>query len=207
MSDTFDGASLDPCWSVIHPEAVAVAVHDGALFLTLTQQALWFNASQGVLVHKTVTGDFKATSRVRARKTSDPNAAPNGFVHLGGLMARDPSGPPENYVFIVVGNDENDISVETKTTVDGGSAYEGPSWGASDVELRICRVGSVFHLLKRPFAGGGWAEAKAYMRPDLPATLQIGANIYSASAPDLTVSFEEIMFASVASEAECMTDG
>ncbi len=42
-------------------------------------------------------------------------------------MARDGTGSGENYVFIVVGNDGNGLSVETKTTVDSVSAWDGPS--------------------------------------------------------------------------------
>ncbi|MEZ4432245.1 MAG: hypothetical protein R3F65_07505 [bacterium] len=122
-------------------------------------------------------------------------------------MARDPVTPPEDYVFIVVGRDIDDLSVETKTTLAGRSAYTGPPWPSSDAALRICRLGDTFRLYKRPIDGGEWILADTFDRPDLPATLQVGAIAYTNSAmPDLTVAFEEIVFAPAAAEADCTED-
>lgn len=210
LSDTFDGNMLDPAWHVYRPEVLDIAVGSGALSLTLTQQALWFNNSRGPLVYKLVSGDFKVTAHIRARKNSSPQEAPASAVHLGGLMARDPAGEApgaaENYVFVVVGYDENDISVETKSTTNSVSQYVGPTWPSSDAELRLCRVGSTFRLYKRPISGGAFTLAQTYERPDLPGELQVGANIYSLNAPDLKVSFDEIVFEKASSEADCAAD-
>jgi hypothetical protein len=57
-SDRFDGRSLRRSWSILQPDLVETSVRRGALTLTLTGPALWFNASMGVLVYKPVTGDF-----------------------------------------------------------------------------------------------------------------------------------------------------
>lgn len=123
-------------------------------------------------------------------------------------MARNPAGPPENYVFIVVGNDENDLSVETKTTVNSASSYAGPSWPSGDAELRICRLGAAMHLYKREIGAASWTLATTYDRPDLPATLEVGPNVYAAaSPPDLVVTFEEVEFAGVCDLAGCAEDG
>ncbi|NUO53181.1 MAG: hypothetical protein HOV80_30405 [Polyangiaceae bacterium] len=123
-------------------------------------------------------------------------------------MARDPASDAgqENYVFIVVGFDENDVSVETKSTTNDMSDYIGPTWPGTDAELRLCRVGASFHLYKRAIGGTTWEEAMVYDRPDLGASLQVGPNIYSLAAPDLTVSFDEVTFARVASVADCTAD-
>lgn len=207
LSDSFDGSMLSSDWLVYRPEVLAINVSGGALSLHLTQQALWYNASRGPLVYKFVTGNFKVTSRVRVRKASNPAANPSNPVHLAGLMARNPqgemAGANENYVFVVAGFDENDLSVETKSTVDSVSAYEGPTWPSADAELRLCRIGNSFHLYKRMIGAATFTLAKTYDRPDLPAKLQVGANIYSASAPDLAASFDEVTFAEAASEADC----
>ncbi|NUO51275.1 MAG: hypothetical protein HOV80_20650, partial [Polyangiaceae bacterium] len=90
LSDTFDGSALDSSWTIFNEAAVDASVGESALSLELTQAALWFQASQGVLVHKTVTGDFRVTANVRAHKTSMPAEPPTNNIHLGGLMARDP---------------------------------------------------------------------------------------------------------------------
>jgi hypothetical protein len=207
LSDTFDGNSLSPEWLVFRPEVLDISVSASALSLRLTQQALWYNDSRGPLVYKFVAGNFKVTARVRVRKASNSAEPPSNTVHLGGLMARDPqgemAGAKENYVFIVTGFDENDLSVETKSTIDSMSMYEGPSWPSGDAELRLCRVGSMFYTYKRAIGGASFTLATSYDRPTLPPKLQVGGNVYSLSAPDLVASFDEITFADVASEADC----
>jgi hypothetical protein len=130
---------------------------------------------------------------------------PVGPIHLGGLMARNPAGPPENYAFIVVGRDENDISVETKTTTNGASTYVGPTWPTADAELRLCRVGTSFTVYKRPLAGGAWTLAQTFTRADLPQSLQVGPFIYAnTNQPDFEALFDEVTFAPVTNAADCM---
>ncbi len=109
----------------------------------------------------------------------------------------------ENYVFIVVGFDTNDLSVETKTTTDSVSKWHGPSWGSAEAELALCRVGATFNLYKRPIGGTDWELAKSFERSDLPDTLQVGPNIYSDGKPDLQVRYEGLEIEPVENEAGC----
>lgn len=207
LSDFFDGNALSSDWLVFRPEVLDITVGNGALSLRLDQQALWFNDSRGPLVYKYVTGNFRMTARVRIKKASNPAESPTSAVHLGGLMARDPQGEmpgaSENYVFVVAGFDEMDLSIETKSTVNSVSTYEGPAWPTSDAQLRLCRLGSKFYLYKRAIGAGAYGLAKIYDRPDLPAKLQVGANVYSLSTPDLVAQFDEITFASAGTEVDC----
>jgi hypothetical protein len=210
-SDDFDGRSLDRSWSILQPDLAQTTVRAGALSLTLTGPALWFNDSQGVLVFKSVTGNFKATATVHARSASSPDQAPAATIRLGGLMARDPASDRthmQNYVHIVVGNGPSGVlAVEHKTTVNSTSTYEAPEWPSSDAQLRVCRVGSTFHLYKRPVGSKMWQLAASYDRPDMPATLQVGADIYSPHAPpDLRVSWDEVSFQDVANSGGCDSD-
>ncbi len=211
LSDRFDGATLDPAWSIRRPELLDIAVEGGSLNLVLNQSALWFNTSRGPLLHKLVTGDFTVTATVRARSASQPDQPPVPLIHLGGLMARNPSGETagvgENYIFIVVGRDVDNLSVETKTTVNSASDFVGPSWPSGDAELRICRRGATFRLYKRAIGAAAWTLAMTYVRSDLPATLQVGPVIYGPSGtPDLRVSFDEVIFANAADDASCAAD-
>ncbi len=210
LSDTFEGGALDSSWSTLQDGNLAVAVEGGALAMTVTKHALWFNESAGTLIHKPVTGDFKVTAPVHARMASDPTMPPDRFVHLGGLMARDGTSASENYVFIVLGWDEQDLSIETKSTDDDVSNYVGPAWPSGDAELRLCRVGSTFVVLKRMIGAASWEVAETYERPDLPATLQVGPNAYAYAdpgiTPDLTVRFDEVRFAEVSARADCEAD-
>jgi len=192
-------------WSVIKPFSVDIGVDRGLLVMTLTHQALWFNADRGVLFSRLVDGDFRITATVRAAKTSDPAASPggDGTVQLGGLMAR-ADRSPEDYVFIVVGDDGDGPSVETKSTDDNVSVYDGPLWPSGAADLRLCRVGSAFTLYKRlPASSDAWSIATTYDRPDLPDTLQVGANIYSGSTPDLTVRYEDLAIDRIVTTLDC----
>jgi hypothetical protein len=208
LSDDFCCSdSLDPSWALLNASKFNVAVHDGALHLLPTQASLWFNGITGALVWKEVTGNFKVTATVRPRKRTDPGEPPSEKIHLGGLMARSSIGSHENYVFIVVGVDTNDHSVETKTTVDGSSTYVGPAWPYHDAELRICRQSSEFRLYKRAPGASSWLLAAVYVRADLPAALQVGPAAYAGSdQPNLDVGFDAVHFEPVTSVADCTLD-
>jgi hypothetical protein len=186
--DGFEG------WSVFSPASVDASADGEALVLTLTRRALWFQNQRGVLVWKPVDGDFRITATVSVARTSDA-AAPvdeGGAVRLGGLMAR-ADGIRENYVFVVVGADANGLSVETKSTRDNDSTFDGPAWPSSSADLRLCRAGSTFTMLKR--AAGlsePWQIAATIERSDLPARLQVGLNLYTDSPPDVAGRYEQL---------------
>ena len=193
-------------WSLFNPQAVDINVENDALILTLKHRALWFMQQRGVLFHKLVNGDFRITANVYAAKNSNPSRPPggDGSVQLGGLMARNGNGGLENYVFIVLGDDGNGLSVETKNTLDGFSEYDGPSWGSAEAELRLCRFGQTFKLYKRHIdSNETWGLAQTIARPDLPDTLQVGVNIYTDNTPDLQVRFEQLRIEPISAETEC----
>jgi hypothetical protein len=213
LSDEFNGSSLDPSWNVFNGSGVTISVHDGALYLQPTRALLWYNASEGMQISKMVTGDFKATAVVHARKASDPTMPPDFGEQLGGVMARDPTAPPENYVFVVVGRNPTQVIVETKSTVNSNSMYQGPAWPNGDAELRLCRVGSTFMLYMRAIGDTTWQSAMTFTRPDLPGTLAVGPNAFAynlnvsgGGTPDLIVSFDRFAFASVSGMADCTVD-
>jgi hypothetical protein len=63
--------------------------------------------------------------------------------------------------------------------------------------------GHRFSLYKRTPGAAAWTPAATYDRPDLPATLQVGPNLYAPSG-DLRVTVDWFHFAAVASAADCM---
>jgi hypothetical protein len=210
-SDRFNGRTLDRSWSTVQPDLVSARVRDGALSLALSGPALWFNDSVGVLVFKPVSGSFKATTTVRTRSQSEPDQPPRAAIRLGGLMARDPASDEtrmQNYVHIVVGNGPDGVlAVEHKTTTNNNSVYEAPAWSSSEAQLRICRLGSTYSLYKRPVGSKTWQLASSYERPDLPETLQVGADVYSPNAPpDLRARWSEITFQRVTNPRSCTSD-
>ena len=213
MSDEFNGSSLDGSWSIVNGNNFSHSVSGGALHITPTTNTLWWMGdASGALVYKLVTGNFKATIAVRARRASDPTqpVGPTDY-QFGGIIARAPGGASQNYVFGVIGDRGPTLQVETKTTTNDTSLVTAEDWPSGDAQLRLCRVGSTFHVLSRPIGGGSWAIAAPfgppYARPDLPATLQVGPIAYAwTNTPDLRASFDYAHFASVASDADCTTD-
>ena len=192
-------------WTILNPASVAASAEDGTLVLTMTRRALWFQAQRGVLVWKPVTGDFRITATVSVTRTSDPAAALDGggAVRLGGLMAR-VDAIRENYVFVVVGADADGLSVETKSTRENASRFEGPAWPAPAADLRLCRSAATFTMLKRPAGSNGpWTVAATIERPDLPGELQVGPNIYTDGPPDLTARYSDVVLESPPTVTGC----
>jgi hypothetical protein len=193
-------------WQLINPQAVRVSVDGGALVLDLVGSVIWFNADKGVLFYRDVTGDFRATATVRTSKTSDPSAPPgqDGSVQLAGLMART-EVPAENSVFIASGSIGKSTGLETKTTESSRSIYlqRGLPTGG-DAELRLCRIGSTFLLWWRHVdSNEDWTHMSTLDRKDMPATLQVGANIYTDGVPDITARFEHLTIEPIPHGAGC----
>lgn len=196
-------------WFVLNPSAVDIKSENHALLVTLKSKVLWFMERRGELIYKPVSRDFKITANVHTAKNSNPSQPPggDGSVQLGGLMARNGKGGQENYVFIVVGDDGDGLSIETKNTTESFSKYNGPAWDSPDAELRICRVGQKFNLYKRHSnSTEEWQLAASFERPDLPDELQVGINIYTDNRPDLQIRYDNITLEPVSSEADCETD-
>jgi hypothetical protein len=182
-------------WQLINPQGVRVSVDDGALVMELIGGLIWFNADRGVLFYRDVTGDFRATATVRTARTSNASEPPgqDGTVQLAGLMART-EVPAENSVFIVTGSIGDSTGLETKTTESSRSIYiqrAQPTGG--DAELQLCRHGSTFSLSWRHVdSDEDWMHMSTFDRKDMPATLQVGANIYTDAVPDITARFDDL---------------
>ncbi len=207
LSDDFDAEVLDGRWQALNPQQVDVEVN-GQLSMTAVGRSLWFEGSTGPLLYQTVEGDFKVTSLVQTSRAQNPLEPPIHVVHLAGLIARDPAFEDgEDYVFIVVGFDVNDLSVETKSTDDSNSDFVGPSWPDGDAELRICRLGQTFTLLKRRPGAQQWEVAATHERPDMAQGLQVGPIIYAnRNQSDLRATFDAVDFATIADMDDCLAD-
>jgi hypothetical protein len=200
LDDEFDGP-LDG-WSTFNEDLAAITVTNGELRMEPDAWSVWLDATTATLVHKPVAGDFKVTAAVTARSLQNPSVPPPAGYRFGGLMARDGSGGPENYVFIVLGTDE-DPSVETKSTVDSSSNYQGPPWPGASGEVRICRVGGTFGLYVRE-GGGAWQLSNSFERPDLPVELDVGPIAYNNDAtPNLRATFQFVDFEPVSGPDDC----
>ncbi len=213
LSDEFGGTALDASWLLVNPGLLkSYGVSSGALQMEPKNGALWYHASTGSAIYKSVTGDFKVTTTAHVRKATDASATPNANYQLAGLIARNPASDgataQENYVFVVVGYraDTGGLVLETKNTVSDVSTDPHPSWPSGDAELRICRRGTSYRLYKRTVGATTWTLAITLSRTDLPATLQVGVITYAQATADIRGTFDRVVFANVASDADCIAD-
>jgi hypothetical protein len=211
LDDDFSSKEIDTAWQVLNGSSFERSQRDGQLVLTPTQNTVWYKADQGPGLVKRVSGNFRVSTTVRARKASDPNKAVDAGFQFAGIIARDPASDEgeakESYVFNVVGYRGDYLSVETKTTKKDVSYVEGPEWDSGDAELRICRYNGEVSVYKRPIGEKEWQLGIAYKRKDLPATLQVGPIAYAYTDKwDLQASFEEIRFAPVKTHEDCIAD-
>jgi hypothetical protein len=226
FSDDFSAAPLNPCWMTLNGTAamplIDISIASGALHITARtgQDGVWFQGSTKSLVYKLLTGYyFKVTTTAHPRKRTDANVAPTNALHVGGIMARDPSSHgdnTENYLFTMVGSNESaQPGVEIKSTVNGQSVWQEPTWATPlAAELRMCRIKSDFYLYKRAPGAATWVlsnqmnQAAPVSRPDLPETLQVGLALnFRGPTNDLDVAFDDIVLgASPASVDDCTRD-
>jgi hypothetical protein len=203
-------ASLTPVpgfedWSFVNRDGAELAGSPAAFRLVLRHRLLWFMASRGFLMYRLVSGNFRVTAHVTATKTSDPSqpAGGSGSVQLGGLMVRNGDDATQNYVHVVVGDDGDGPSIETKTTTNSMSVWAGPAWPTTDADLRICRIGPRLGLYKRLTGGAHWTQAASYLREDFPASVQVGVDLYTNDEPDITIVVEGFTVEPVISQTAC----
>lgn len=202
LGDAFDGASLDPSWSVLNPGLVTISVSGGSLHLEATMSGAgttWYNDSQGPLVYKAVTGDFDVRTVVSTEDPGNPGNPPPTQYRLAGLLARDPASAPGalDWVHVALGSGATaqGVSYEYKSTAASVSTWATTPTASPDGELRIVRTGAVFDLYWRPDALASWLLIQSFVRADMPATLHVGLMIYATEAPpSIRASFDQIAF-------------
>jgi hypothetical protein len=193
LSDEFDGAASLGRWTSHGaaegwPEMIrAVGVGQGGVLRIEPTVSGWYADFRGPFLFQEITGDFVATTRVRARGTNGD--LPSATWSLAGLMVREPrtttaeSWEPraENWLFATTGiaAQRGQPVIETKTTVNGRSALNLHPVPAGWMELRIVRVRADFLIFSRPEGAAEWTLQERFYRPDLPRTLQVGVNAYS----------------------------
>lgn len=186
-------------WDLFKPSVYSVKLNTGDLLqLDLAENALWYHNSQGGLVSVSINGNFTITASVNAVRKSNNSQAVACNVCLGGLMVRNPgSTTGENYIHLVTGFTPNGLGVEFKSTTNGTSVYNTDPDGSSAHDLRIQRVGSTFNLYQKLPTESSWTLAVSYNRTDLPQTVLVGFNIYTAqtgAVADLSVTYNNVAF-------------
>lgn len=191
FEEDFDGSAVAPPWQWLHdaegwPDQMRRAeVVDGVLELEPWTTA-WFEDHHGPMLFREVTGDFVATARVRSRGLR--TEVPRKSYSFTGLIARAPRDVTpatwrpggEDHVFITSGvaDDPGEPNLETKTTDDSHSRLTLQPIAAGWTDLAVVRAGEVFVMLFRE-PDGEWTVSDAFVRPDLPRTVQLGVVVYT----------------------------
>lgn len=190
LSDDFESPTLAASWTVHNGALMTHALQGGALELEPIQTgptSIWFNDHEGPAVLKPITGDFDVRATVHVFDPAAPNQPPAPFYRLAGLVARSPLNAPGalDWVHVAIGGGDGVVpfAFEDKTTNDSVSDYVLHPGAAMDSELRIVRQGATFTLFARPVGALQWQLLRSHVRPDLPATLEVGPMTYSLNAP------------------------
>ncbi|HXC51577.1 MAG TPA: hypothetical protein VN634_11875 [Candidatus Limnocylindrales bacterium] len=200
LDDTFDGTSLDPSWTVLHPGLVTISVSGGALHLTPTVSGggnVWYQAGEGPLVYKEVTGDFDVTATLTVRDPSMTSNPPPPEYRFAGILARDPAAGPVNTVHTAMGAGSNvqGTCYEYKSTDDSVSTWAATPSGTASGQVRLRRSGATIEMYWRATSGDSWTMIHSFNRPDLAATLQVGPMVYAVdSPPSIEALFDDIVF-------------
>ncbi|NOT74873.1 MAG: hypothetical protein HOP08_08075 [Cyclobacteriaceae bacterium] len=206
VTDNDQIALAGAVWNLFNTNVYSIKSNNGAtLQLDLARNALWFNNSEGGLIHRMVTGDFTLTATVSSVKRTNNSQEADCMVCLGGLMVRNPASTnaDEDYVHLVTGITPGGRGAETKNTTNSASLYSPTGAnqlphtdGQTAHDLRIQRTGSSFTLYKKSSTDVNWVLLATYSRPDLPASVQVGLNIYTsvfgAAVADLSVVYSNI---------------
>ena len=199
--DDFEGDTLAASWEVLHPDYVDLQVSDGALEITPNRSGfpwVWYESFEGVLVHRTVSGDFTAVTRAHARDATDPTQPPGISYRMGGILARSPAstiGACDNlHVTLGAGVPGTPVCAEVKVTNDSVTSFTLHPIASPDGYLRMRRRGAEFELAHRASGAGAWTVLATHTRADMPETLQVGLIAYSYSGPpDLVARFDHFV--------------
>ena len=176
------------------PKWESPKVENGRLVLR-PKSSGWFEDNTAGHLYREVTGDFIVTTRIKVEGTQQP--VPQRSFSLAGLFIRAPrtfttttwTPKQENWLFFSVGTafPAGRSQFEIKSTYNSLSTLKISDAKAGWTRLRIARSGELFTLLVQEEGSRQWKVLEQFIRPDLPATLNVGLTAYAdwdSMAPD-----------------------
>lgn len=195
--DTFDSPDSLKHWQQLEladdqdlfpVQTKSLSVKDGALWFEPAKSG-WFNEKVAPFIFREVTGDFDARAKVKVTGSTGP--MPQSKWSLAGLMVRQnisaeqkAAGRNENWIFINTGVAEipGQTVLESKYTLNSKSNLRLHSAQPGWIELRLVRSGFAFISLYRYKDSDPWQVLDRYYLQQMPQTVQLGFNGYTASA-------------------------
>lgn len=210
--DQFDSSQSLTQWQVLEQlddqdlfpvQTKSLTIKDGALWFEPAKSG-WFNEAVAPFIFREVTGDFDV--RTRLKVTGVKGETPQSQWSLAGLMLRQhisaeqkSAGRHENWLFINTGVAEipGQTVLESKYTLNSKSNLRLHPAQQGWIELRLVRAGFAFISLYRYQDNAPWQVLDRYYLQQMPATVQLGFNGYTASAggpEDLKLQVDYIKF-------------
>lgn len=147
----------------------------------------WFEDNTAGHLYREVAGDFIVTTRIKVEGTRTP--VPQRSFSLAGLFIREPrtftqtnwKPKQENWLFFSAGTafPAGRSQFEIKSTYNSLSTLKISDAKTGWMRLRIARSGELFTLLYQEDGSRGWKVLDQFIRPDLPATLNVGLTAYA----------------------------
>lgn len=208
--DQFDSNQSLSHWQVLEQlddkdlfpvQTKSLMIKNGALWFQPAKSG-WFNDAVAPFIFREVTGDFDV--RTRLKVTGVTSDTPQSLWSLAGLMVRQnisaeqkSAGRYENWLFINTGVAEvpGQTVLESKYTLNSKSNLRLHPAQQGWIELRLVRAGFAFISLYRYQDKDPWQLLDRYYLQQMPPTVQIGFNGYTASAggpEDLTLQVDYI---------------
>ncbi|WP_144394272.1 DUF1349 domain-containing protein [Pleionea sediminis] len=169
------------------------------------ESSYWYLNNVAPLVFKELAGNFMVTVQLAALNENNASLPPGSQYNSAGLMVRDPqsANSAQNYVMLDLGQQGSGTGTLTRNTTNSSTPFQYQP-GTFTGELRICRVGDNYQLLRRLSNETEWLLLDSYMRPDIPSVVQVGMVINAYQSPsDMNALFDFIEFATPVSTAQC----
>jgi hypothetical protein len=196
LDDGFYGTALLSTWLPFSGGGTeSASVANGELDYTVDAGgvgfAFWFNANQGTLRHKVITGNFDVVARVRVRNLANSGlpTVGDGNFRLFGIAAHDPArGVSLNYMHVALGCTASaGITCEwkdTATSVSTFAAITDANIATGIGEIRLRRVGQIFDFFYRLDYTNPWTLVQTRDRSatPFPDALQVGFMCYASVA-------------------------
>ena len=212
LDDNFNGATLDPKWTVTYMgdtqlQDHSVTVENGQLVLTGCATDIWDVTDNGIFVWQAATGDFRITLKLVSLEAPDVSAK------LGIWVRQDMDTKAPNVLCMAMPKGVHMQARDTRGGTDGPLSEGRKPWtdddtsdtnGTSPIWLRLTRTGDTFKQ-ELSYDGTTWegSHTSAYAYKDVHVTkmpravlVGIGFSSHNATVPGTAIvddfTFEQL---------------
>ncbi|NVJ60992.1 MAG: hypothetical protein HWE27_11410 [Gammaproteobacteria bacterium] len=211
LSDDFSNSETLSDWLLRHEQEslpsqiTELSINtEGQLIFNL-ENGYWYMNNVAPLLYKNLAGDFMVTLDASVVNENNPTQPPSNSYNSAGIIVRDQNSVAgnQNYVMVDIGQQASGTGTLTRSTTVSSTPFQfqaGPNSG----QLRICRIGTEYQLLRRFGVGAQWELLTSYNRPDISNQVQVGIVLNAYQSPsDMSAMFDSIEFTTPLSLQNC----